>query len=172
MVCGAPNVTAGKKYPFARVGVTIPGGLTLERRKSRGEVSEGMLCSARELGLANVEVVGARAEGWRAGLGACDVVTARALAALDILLEYAAPLLVEGGLLVAWKGRRGADEEAAGAIAAGILGMEPPRPVGVDGPGGSERHLYLSRKLRSTPPGYPRREGMARKRPLGGSSRA
>jgi phenylalanyl-tRNA synthetase beta chain len=51
VVCGAPNVTAGKKYPFARVGVTIPGGITLERRKIRGEYSEGMLCSARELGL-------------------------------------------------------------------------------------------------------------------------
>ena len=51
VVCGAPNVTAGKKYPFARVGSTLPGGLTLERRKIRGEVSEGMLCSARELGL-------------------------------------------------------------------------------------------------------------------------
>lgn len=51
VVCGAPNVTEGKKYPFARVGVTLPGGLTLERRKIRGETSEGMLCSARELGL-------------------------------------------------------------------------------------------------------------------------
>ena len=51
VVCGAPNVTAGKKYPFARVGVTLPGGITLERRKIRGELSEGMLCSARELGL-------------------------------------------------------------------------------------------------------------------------
>ncbi|MBK8006309.1 MAG: phenylalanine--tRNA ligase subunit beta [Gemmatimonadetes bacterium] len=51
VVCGAPNVTAGKKYPFARIGVTIPGGITLERRKIRGESSEGMLCSARELGL-------------------------------------------------------------------------------------------------------------------------
>ncbi len=51
VVCGAPNVTAGKKYPFARVGTTLPGGITLDRRKIRGEVSEGMLCSARELGL-------------------------------------------------------------------------------------------------------------------------
>lgn len=51
VVCGAPNVTAGKMYPFARVGTTIPGGITLDRRKIRGEVSEGMLCSARELGL-------------------------------------------------------------------------------------------------------------------------
>ena len=51
VVCGAPNVTEGKKYPFARVGVTIPDGITLDRRKIRGETSEGMLCSARELGL-------------------------------------------------------------------------------------------------------------------------
>ncbi len=51
VVCGAPNVTEGKRYPFARVGVTLPGGLKLERRKIRGETSEGMLCSARELGL-------------------------------------------------------------------------------------------------------------------------
>lgn len=51
VVCGAPNVTQGKKYPFAPVGTVLPGGLKLERRKIRGEVSEGMLCSARELGL-------------------------------------------------------------------------------------------------------------------------
>ena len=51
VVCGAPNVAADRKYPFAPVGSTLPGGLTLEKRKIRGEVSEGMLCSARELGL-------------------------------------------------------------------------------------------------------------------------
>jgi phenylalanyl-tRNA synthetase beta chain len=51
VVCGAPNVTAGKKYPFARIGVTLPGGVTLSRRAIRGETSEGMLCSAKELGL-------------------------------------------------------------------------------------------------------------------------
>ena len=50
-MCGAPNVTAGHKYPFARLGVTLPGGLKIESRKMRGETSEGMLCSARELGL-------------------------------------------------------------------------------------------------------------------------
>ncbi len=51
VVCGATNVTAGVKYPFAPVGATLPGGVTLEKRKIRGEYSEGMLCSARELGL-------------------------------------------------------------------------------------------------------------------------
>ncbi len=51
VVCGAPNVVAGGKYPFARVGTTMPDGLVIASRKIRGEVSEGMLCSARELGL-------------------------------------------------------------------------------------------------------------------------
>ncbi|MES2179236.1 MAG: phenylalanine--tRNA ligase subunit beta [Gemmatimonadota bacterium] len=51
VVCGAPNVTAGKFYPFARTGTTLPGGLTLTKRKIRGQTSNGMLCSARELEL-------------------------------------------------------------------------------------------------------------------------
>jgi len=56
VVCGAPNVAPGRKYPFARVGATVPHGkggapMKLEKAKLRGEVSEGMLCSARELGL-------------------------------------------------------------------------------------------------------------------------
>lgn len=49
VVCGAPNVQTGSKYPFAPSGSTLPGGLKLERRKIRGETSNGMLCSAREL---------------------------------------------------------------------------------------------------------------------------
>ena len=51
VVCGAPNVTAGKSYPFARTGTRMPAGLLIERRKIRGFTSNGMLCSARELGL-------------------------------------------------------------------------------------------------------------------------
>ncbi len=51
VVCGAPNVTAGRKYPFARVGTKLPGGILIEKRKIRGEPSEGMLCSSRELRL-------------------------------------------------------------------------------------------------------------------------
>ncbi|CAN5621042.1 phenylalanine--tRNA ligase subunit beta [soil metagenome] len=51
VVCGAPNVAAGTSYPFAPVGATLPGGLRIEKRKIRGQLSNGMLCSARELGL-------------------------------------------------------------------------------------------------------------------------
>ncbi len=51
VVCGASNVRAGGVYPFARVGTTLPGDLTIKQAKIRGETSQGMLCSARELGL-------------------------------------------------------------------------------------------------------------------------
>ena len=51
VVCGAPNVAAGKTYPYAPVGAVLPGGVTLERRAIRGVESNGMLCSAKELGL-------------------------------------------------------------------------------------------------------------------------
>ncbi|HBA83441.1 MAG TPA: phenylalanine--tRNA ligase subunit beta [Verrucomicrobia bacterium] len=51
VVCGAPNVKAGGKYPFAQVGVTLPNGLKLKKAKIRGVESEGMLCAEDELGL-------------------------------------------------------------------------------------------------------------------------
>ncbi|MGE5729322.1 MAG: phenylalanine--tRNA ligase subunit beta [Gemmatimonas sp.] len=51
VVCGAPNVKVGAKYPFAAAGTTLPGGLKLEKRKIRGATSNGMLCSASELAL-------------------------------------------------------------------------------------------------------------------------
>src|SRR5687767_14906949 len=55
------------------------------------------------MALVNVAVVWSRVEEWSDGLGEFDVVTARAVAALPVLCEYAAPLLRRGGVLVAWK---------------------------------------------------------------------
>jgi phenylalanyl-tRNA synthetase beta chain len=51
VVCGAPNVAAGIKAPFARVGSTLPGGKAIGAAELRGVRSNGMLCSARELEL-------------------------------------------------------------------------------------------------------------------------
>lgn len=49
IVCGAPNVKAGMMVPLATVGTTMPGGLTIKVSRIRGQESQGMLCSAREL---------------------------------------------------------------------------------------------------------------------------
>src|SRR5690554_2610540 len=52
VVCGAPNVVAGMRVPFARLGAQLPGGLKIKKAKLRGVESQGMLCSEQELGLA------------------------------------------------------------------------------------------------------------------------
>src|SRR5262245_61795667 len=49
--CGAFNMAVGDLVPLATLGTTMPGGMKIERRKLRGEWSNGMLCSATELGL-------------------------------------------------------------------------------------------------------------------------
>lgn len=51
VVCGAPNVRSGGIYPFAPVGASLQGGVVIRKAKIRGTESQGMLCSARELGL-------------------------------------------------------------------------------------------------------------------------
>ena len=93
---------------------------------------------------------------------------ARALAPLAVVAEYAAPLLRIGGALVAWRGRRDAGEEVSGANAAGELGLEARAPIAVTPyPGALHRHLHVMVKVAETPAQFPRRAGMARKRPLG-----
>jgi phenylalanyl-tRNA synthetase beta chain len=51
VVCGAPNVAADTLYPFAPVGANLPGGIQIKKAKIRGTESQGMICSASELGL-------------------------------------------------------------------------------------------------------------------------
>ncbi len=51
VVCGAPNCRPGIKVPYAAIGTTLPIGFTLEPKKIRGILSEGMLCAEDELGL-------------------------------------------------------------------------------------------------------------------------
>ncbi len=53
VVCGAPNVAVGGKYPFAPLGTALPCGITIEKRKVRGVFSEGMLCAEDELGISD-----------------------------------------------------------------------------------------------------------------------
>jgi 16S rRNA (guanine527-N7)-methyltransferase len=161
------DLGAGAGWPGLALAATLPG--------ARVALVESAIRHCRYLeravaagGLTNAEVVHARAEDWPEGIGARDLVTARALASLPVVCEYAAPLLTDGGVLVAWKGLVEPAEAAAGAAAAAILGLEAAEVRTVDPyPEAERRTLHVFRKVAPTPERFPRRPGMAVKRPLG-----
>ncbi|HEX6618667.1 MAG TPA: 16S rRNA (guanine(527)-N(7))-methyltransferase RsmG [Solirubrobacteraceae bacterium] len=164
------DLGSGGGFPGLALAIALPAAHVAVVESVRRKCTF-LAAAVSELGLANVEVVNARAEAWPEGIGAHDLVVARALAPLAVLLEYAAPLLEPGGALVAWKGRREPAEEADGAAAADVLGMAAPEAIAVEPfPHARDRNLYLSSKVSPTPSRYPRRPGMARKRPIQGSS--
>jgi 16S rRNA (guanine527-N7)-methyltransferase len=164
------DLGSGGGFPGLALAIALPGA-QVALVESVGRKCAFLAAAAASLGLANVEVVNARAEAWEGGLGAHDLVAARALAPLPVVVEYAAPLLAPRGVLVAWKGRSDPAEEADGRAAAAALGMSEPATIPVEPfPGSREHHLYLSSKVSPTPAGYPRRTGMARKRPIRASS--
>ncbi|MCC6618540.1 MAG: 16S rRNA (guanine(527)-N(7))-methyltransferase RsmG [Chloroflexi bacterium] len=133
--------------------------------------TDALRAFAVDLRLANVSVITARAEdlgrdpAHRATHG---LVTARAVAALPVLVEYALPLLTGGGALRAWKGPIAPSELRAGAAASAELGGGAPRvePSGHAALG--DHRLVIVRRERPTPARYPRRAGEPSRRPLGG----
>jgi 16S rRNA (guanine527-N7)-methyltransferase len=165
------DLGAGAGFPGLPLAIALPSA-QVALVESVARKCAFIRAAAQAAGLANVEVVAERAEAWRAGIGSRDLVTARALAPLAVLAEYAAPLLREGGVLVAWKGRRDAQEERDASAAADELGLavEAVRPVHPY-PGAEHRHLHVLRKVAPTPERFPRRPGMARKRPLSAKNR-
>ena len=173
------ELASARRVADLGAGAGIPG-LVLAAARPEMRVTEvesvGKKCAFLEraiaaMGLPNADVACVRVEEWAAGHGLCDAVTARAVAPLPVLVEYAAPLLAPGGVLVAWKGAPEPDEAADGDAAAAILGLAPARVVPVAPfPGAERRSLYVYLKVGSLPNGYPRRPGMARKRPLRAST--
>ena len=154
---GWPGLALAAALPSAQVALVESAGRHCRYLERAVDVA----------GLANVEVVHARAEEWPPGVGAHDLVTARGLAALPVLCEYAAPLLMEGGWLVAWKGAVSPGELAGGHAAAELLGLSAAEPRHVVPYAGARDHtLHAFSKIAPTPERFPRRPGMATKRPL------
>jgi 16S rRNA (guanine527-N7)-methyltransferase len=162
---GFPGLVLAVALPQAQVDLVESAGrktAVVDRLIQAGEVSNARSITTR------AEDLGGIPAALGGGRAAYDAVTARALGPLALLVEYAAPLLRAGGVLVAWKGARDAAEEAAGAAAAAKLGMRVDAVLAVQPfPSSENRHLHVIRKISPTPPGFPRRAGMARKRPLG-----
>ncbi|MGE5509418.1 MAG: 16S rRNA (guanine(527)-N(7))-methyltransferase RsmG [Chitinophagales bacterium] len=165
------DVGSGAGFPGAVIAVLRPEvGVTLV--ESNGKKSAFLKLLAEELGLRNVTVVGQRAEevgrarGHRAQY---DVATARAVAALPVIMEYLLPLVRVGGSAVALKGPEVEKEIEAGRKAARQLGGWWVRVEDIALPeGAGQRRLAVVRKDRPTPEQYPRRTGVPAKKPLGG----
>jgi 16S rRNA (guanine527-N7)-methyltransferase len=136
---------------------------------SVGKKADALRSFVAGLGLANVEVVVSRAELLGRGplRESFDLVTARALASLPVLAEYALPLLRVGGSLVAWKGPITPDELAAGGAASELLGGGAPEERAAGIPALGDHRFILVEKLRPTPARWPRRPGDPARRPLG-----
>jgi 16S rRNA (guanine527-N7)-methyltransferase len=161
------DLGSGAGFPGLALAVALPNAhvALVESAARKSAFLERAIAAAD---LPNAEVVHARVEAWPDGVEAHDLVTARALAALPVVVEYAAPLLALGGALVAWRGRRDPAAETAAARAAPQVGLEPVEVRHVHPyPGARDHHLHVFRKAAPTPSRFPRRPGMARKRPLG-----
>lgn len=161
------DVGAGAGFPGLALAVALPRCevLLLESQARKCAFIERVI---KVVGLPNARVVCGRVEEWQEGLEGCDVVTARALAPAPVVLEYAAPLLRVGGVLVDWRGRREQREEAAAGVAAAELGLRLVEIRRVEPYAGvRDHHLHAYEKVSQTPSRYPRRAGVARKRPLG-----
>jgi 16S rRNA (guanine527-N7)-methyltransferase len=157
---GFPGLVLAAALAHARVDL-------IEAASRKAAVIERLAAAG---GLGNARAIAARAEEWAAGEGreAYDAVTARAVAPLAVLVEYAAPLLRPSGVLVAWKGARDPEEESAGAAASALVGLRPADVLPVTPyPASRNRHLHVFEKVAPTPERFPRRPGMAAKRPLG-----
>lgn len=174
LTTGAPlrvaDLGAGGGFPGVPIAIVEPAvRLTLVESNARRAAFLQELVAALELDEA--QVVAARAEdaGRNPALRAAfDLVIARALAPMPVLVEYALPLLREGGVLAAPKGSRARDElhQAAAAIAA--LGGEalPSSPLSLPS-GVPEQLVLLVRRVGPLDDRYPRRAGIPAKRPLG-----
>ena len=162
------DIGSGAGVPGAVLGVALPAcevRLLESQRRRCAFLVELVEVAAIE----NAEVVCARAEEWGAGRELHDVATARALAAQPVVLEYAAPLLRLGGVLVDWRGRRDRGGEREADRAGELLGLERRAIVKVTPYSqATDLHLHVWIKREATEERFPRRAGIARKRPLGG----
>lgn len=167
------DVGAGAGFPGLVLAIALPKA-HVDLIESAGRKTAVIDRLAQAAKIDNARSVTARAENFArvpstlgGGHGAYGAVTARAVATLAVLAEYAAPLLELEGVLVAWKGALAREELEGGREAASQLGLALEEVRRAEPfPGAENRHLVVLRKVAPTPERFPRRAGMAAKRPL------
>nr|WP_277999064.1 16S rRNA (guanine(527)-N(7))-methyltransferase RsmG [Moorella sulfitireducens] len=178
LIFSALDVPIGARVIDVGTGAGIPGlilkiyrpDLRITLLEAQQKKVKFLEKAVKQLGLKEVECLWGRAEdighhqNYREKY---NLAVARAVAPLNTLVEYCLPLVQVDGFMVAYKGPAGTEEAkvAAGAIA--ILGGGDTtiwQHVIPDGEG--KRFLIIVKKVKVTPPSYPRRPGVPAKRPL------
>jgi 16S rRNA (guanine527-N7)-methyltransferase len=166
------DVGSGGGLPGIPISIVKPD-LAATLVESTGKKASFLRHAVESLSLENVEVANVRVEelGREQGCrGAYDIVTSRAVARLSVVVEYGVPLLETGGRVLAMKGRLEQEELAEGSRAADALGARVVEIVEVSmlpEIGEKERKLVIFEKVQETHPRYPRRSGVAARKPLG-----
>lgn len=164
------DIGTGAGFPGVPLKILWPG-IRLVLADSIGKKTAFLKELVRTLDLENVEVITARAE--ELGLNTAhrqrySAVTARGVASLPTLCEYCLPLAEIGGRILAPKKGDISQELQEAKIASRLVGGGEPRLYHFTLPGeAEERAVVVIRKVAPTPPGYPRRVGLAKSRPLG-----
>jgi 16S rRNA (guanine527-N7)-methyltransferase len=163
------DVGAGAGFPGLPLRIACPS-IQLSLLEATGKKITFLEHVVKTLNLSNVKLINLRAE--EAGQQAAyreqyDVVLARAVAHLPILVEYLLPLCRIGGRCVALKGESAATEVSAAERAMTLLGGRMAQLTPVELPHVAETHyLIVIEKIAATPPHFPRRPGIPSKKPL------
>lgn len=158
------DLGAGAGFPGLALAIALPAA-EVQLVESQARKCAFLERAVDSIGAGNARVICERVETWPER--DLDVVCVRAVAPLAVLVEWAAPLLRRHGVLIAWKGRRDAAEERAAALTAAQVGLELCEIRDVQPfPAARDRRLHVYAKVAATPDRFPRRPGMARKRPL------
>lgn len=153
---------------FPGVPLTIASGRKAVYIDSVGKKVDAVNSFVKELGLKHAHAVHVRLEEYaRTHKKQFAVVTARALAPLPVLVEYASPFLKDGGLFVVTKGNPSDKELQSGLAAAKICGFTTLMTDDLDLPNGlGHREFIVLKKTRQASVSLPRANGMAKKNPL------
>ncbi len=170
----SPHLKSGDKVADVGSGAGFPG-LCLAIIRSDIEVTLIEPTTKRcqfltelisELGLTNVQVINERAENLTSDREHYDVVTARAVAQLSILLELCVPLIKVNGLMIAMKGQKGLEELQDVKIALDVLHLSVMNADPVTLPTSGIRFNLVFKKEKKTAEKYPRAYNQIKKKPL------
>lgn len=157
------DIGAGAGFPSVPIAIARRD-VTVTALDSTAKKMAFVADSAKSIGLDNLKTVSGRAEEQTALFGSFDVITARAVSSLPILLELAMPLLKVGGIFIAYKTDE--SELAISQNALKTLGAKHSETKLITLPNGDHRALIKFEKVSKTPSQFPRKYGIIKKRPL------